>query len=80
MGIVNTDYYDALPSGRLGLIALQSCTELGQKVNDYLVEWRNERSFSNETSMFHEGYARDHFLISHSIPRFGSGDGKGVIN
>ncbi|MBR0397532.1 MAG: ribose-phosphate pyrophosphokinase [Eubacterium sp.] len=74
------NYFDALPSGRLGLIALQSCTELGQKVNDYLVEWRRGRDFKGESSLYHAGYSRDNYLISHKISRFGTGEGKGVIN
>ena len=28
-----------IPVGALGLIALDGCTEMGAKVNDYLVKW-----------------------------------------
>ena len=31
-----------IPVGALGLIALDGCTEMGAKVNDYLVKWRKE--------------------------------------
>lgn len=75
-----TNYYNALPSGRLGLIALQSCTELGRKVNDYLVEWRRARDCAGESSLYHAGYYRDNYLISHKMSRFGTGEGKGTIN
>ena len=33
---------ETIPVGSLGLIPLDSCKELGQKVNDYLVEWRHD--------------------------------------
>ena len=32
-----------LPVGRLGLIPLESCSELGKMVDRWLVKWRNER-------------------------------------
>ena len=34
---------ETIPTGALGLIPLASCTELGEKVNQYLVKWRAER-------------------------------------
>ena len=34
---------ETIPVGPLGLIPLKSCTELGDKVNAYLVDWRRER-------------------------------------
>ena len=34
---------ETIPVGPLGLIPLKSCSELGAKVNDWLVEWRKER-------------------------------------
>ena len=34
---------ETIPVGPLGLIPLKSCTGLGKKVDDYLVEWRRER-------------------------------------
>ena len=34
---------ETIPTGALGLIPLASCTELGEKVNQYLVKWRDTR-------------------------------------
>ena len=31
---------ETIPVGALGIIPLPSCRELGEKVNDYLVQWR----------------------------------------
>lgn len=64
-----------LPTGRLGLIPTESCKELGEKVNAWLVQWRKERSHDDLSSAF-EGYLRDDYRIKVKNPRFGSGEGK----
>jgi ribose-phosphate pyrophosphokinase len=71
---------NTLPVGRLGILPLQSCTALGQKVDDYLVRWRKERQNELKSTIAFEGYERDSYLIDCSTPRFGSGEAKGVIN
>ena len=38
---------ETIPVGPLGLIPLKSCTELGDKVNAYLVDWRRGRASTN---------------------------------
>ena len=52
----------------IGIIAMNSITELGTKINDYLVDWSKAA-----------GYDTDDFLIQAECPRFSSGDGKGLI-
>ena len=49
-----TQYYDSIPSGRLGLIPLQSCMQIGNRVNDFLVEWRSDREFPSGKTLHHE--------------------------
>ncbi|WP_230399030.1 ribose-phosphate pyrophosphokinase [Novisyntrophococcus fermenticellae] len=71
------NYYDGLPVGRLGIIPLESCTALGKKVNDYLVSWRRERGHKS-TAILHE-YQRDSFIIPSKVPRFGTGEAKGIL-
>ena len=70
---------DSLPMGRLGLIALDGAAELGKKVDEWLVDWRRERDYSDKDSHVFEGYSRDTFQIKCKAPRFGSGEGKGQI-
>lgn len=70
---------ETIPVGPLGLIALPSCDELGKKVDSYLVKWRTERENEHKNTLSFAGYQRDTFLIEHKLPRFGSGEGKGVI-
>ena len=68
-----------LPVGRLGLVPLESCRSLGQKVDEWLVKWRKEREHSESDSFAFEGYKRDSYTIKVQNPRFGSGEGKCVI-
>ena len=70
---------ETIPVGPLGLIPLPSCRELGDKVDNYLVRWRGERESEHKNSLSFTGYQKDTFIIKHSLPRFGSGEGKGVI-
>ena len=67
------------PYGPLGVIALQGCTQMGKNVDEYLVKWRHEGSETQELGNVFEGYTKDSYLIESSLPRFGSGEGKGVI-
>ena len=39
---------ETLPTGSLGIIPLQSCQELGEKVDKYLVKWRDERQHQHQ--------------------------------
>ena len=69
-----------IPVGSLGIIAVDGCQELGNKVNDYLVKWRKESSHEHKNDVVFIGYEKDNYLIDAKVPRFGSGEAKGVIN
>ena len=56
------------PNGQLGLIVLDSIKSVGQSVDSYLVDWRYESKDEKYT-----------FQIPNSTPRFGTGEGKCVI-
>ena len=70
---------ETIPVGPLGLIPLKSCTELGDKVNAYLVDWRRERESEHKSTIAFSGYQRDSYIINAITPRFGSGEGKGLV-
>lgn len=70
---------ETIPVGPLGLIPLKSCTGLGKKVDDYLVEWRRERESEHKSTIAFSGYQRDSCILEANTPRFGSGEGKGTI-
>lgn len=71
---------DNIPVGALGIIALDGCKEMGDKVNNYLVKWRKEDGHAHKDDIVFHGYERDTFLIDAKVPRFGSGEAKGIIN
>ena len=48
---------------KLGIIALESASSIGTRVNEILKDWRGG----------------DNFLIPCECPRFGSGEGKGIV-
>ena len=70
---------ETMPDGALGLIPLKSCEELGAKVDQYLVGWREKREHAHKNEAAFKGYHRDSYLISTSVHRFGTGEAKGVI-
>ncbi len=70
---------ETIPVGSLGIIALEGCKPLGEKVDQYLVKWRAERESEHKDSLAFSGYQRDSYLLGAKVPRFGSGEAKGVI-
>lgn len=70
---------ETIPVGRLGIVAMESCTDLGNQVDNYLVKWRAARQNEHKSTIAFHGYERDSYLIQSACPRFGSGEAKGVI-
>ena len=68
-----------LPVAPLKIAALESCTELGKKVNDYIVQFRKDTSKEALSSPVFSSYQMDNYLIECHCPRFGSGEAKGLI-
>ncbi len=66
-----------LPKAPLKIIALESCKELGQKVNDYIVKFRKE-ALTDPSASFAD-YKHENYLTDHSCPRFGSGEAKATL-
>ena len=71
---------ETIPVGELGIIALKSCETLGKKIDAHIVKWRKEREHEHLGTPELRSYARDSYLIDASVPRFGSGEAKGIIN
>ena len=70
---------ETTPDGILGLIPLQSCKELGDKVDKYLVTWREKREHEHQNDAAFKDYRRDSYIINTSVPRFGTGEAKAMI-
>ncbi len=71
---------ETIPVGELGIIALKSCESLGKKINDHIVQWRHDREHEHLGSPLLQSYAKPSYLVEASVPRFGTGEAKGVIN
>ncbi len=70
---------ETIPVGSLGIIPLESCKELGKKIDSYLVKWREERENEHKESLAFSGYMRPSYILETKVPRFGSGEAKGLI-
>lgn len=70
---------NTIPVGSLGMIPLASCQQLGESIDKYLVTWRAERESEHKDSLAFSGYQRDSYILKAKTPRFGSGEGKGVV-
>ncbi len=72
--------FENIPVGPLGFIPVNGCQELGKKVDDYLVKWRNEAAENaSPEGIILEDYVKDSYIVDARVPRFGSGEAKGII-
>ena len=70
---------DFLPVGELSIIALESSEAIGNKVNNFIVDWRNGDKNSNRSLLQLEKYSKSSYLLDVECPRFGTGEAKGTI-
>lgn len=75
-----TEMENILPVAPLRIAALKSCEEFGKKVDDYIVQFRQESLHEYNNSPLFSSYQRDSYLIGCNCPRFGSGEAKGIIS
>ena len=76
----NEESFLTTPVAPLGLIAMRGTEEIAGKVNQWLLKWRQhtEETLPGDMSTT-PGMGRDSFLVRTSCPRFGNGEGKGLI-
>ena len=70
----------SLPVAPLKIAAHASCIDLGKKVNDYIVSFRQNTLTENHTSPLFRAYSTDNYLIDCDCPRFGTGESKGLLS
>ena len=75
----NNESFLTYPVGPLGLIALPGTEALGDKVNAWLKKWRDHEEADEGGMRTTPGSGRDDFLVRVTCPRFGNGEGKGMI-
>lgn len=80
MSLEENKNLETIPVGPLGIVALESCKDLGQKIDKYITNWRKERTGEHTHTIAFSGYQKESFLVDTKVPRFGSGEAKGLIN
>lgn len=77
----NNKYHESMPVAPLKIISLNNCKEIGDKVNQWIVERRKEALLAaGEPTLTMQGYDSDNYLVPYDCPRFGTGEGKAVIH
>ena len=76
----NEESFLTTPVGPLGLIAMRGTEEIAGKVNQWLLKWRKHTEATMPGDMTTTpGMGREDFLVRTTCPRFGNGEGKGLI-
>ncbi|MGN0793841.1 MAG: ribose-phosphate pyrophosphokinase [Aristaeellaceae bacterium] len=76
----NEESFLTTPVAPLGLIAMRGTEEIAGKVNQWLLMWRRHSEETMPGDMTTTpGMGREDFLVRTSCPRFGNGEGKGLI-
>ena len=70
---------ESIPVGSLGLVPVTGCEEIGKEIDYYLTQWRAERESEHKNSLAFAGYQRPTYIVDVDLPRFGTGEGKGVV-
>lgn len=71
---------NAMPVAPLKLMVLNSAAELGNEINNYLVNFRSKANNVYNNDPAFQGYAEKNYLFHFSTPRFYSGEGKAVLD
>lgn len=75
------NFQDAMPLAPLKIVALGNCKELGDKINTIILNRRKKvLASANKPSFMLTDYDRENYLVDYDCPRFGTGEGKAVIN
>ena len=73
-------HLDSMPAGSLGIIPVQGCEQMASEIDYYLTRWRAERESEHKGSVAYIGYKSPSYIINCDLPRFGTGEGKGVLS
>ena len=71
---------NAMPVAPLKLMVLNSAAELGNQVNNYLVNFRSKVNNVYINDPAFQDYSEENYLFHFSTPRFYSGEGKAVLD
>ncbi len=78
--MANSNLKHTRPFGPLGIVVLNSCEELGNRTNNYLLQWRAGREFDPKIDTRNSSFEEENsYIIKACVPRFGTGEAKGLI-
>ena len=69
----------SLPVAPLRLVVLNSAHSLGNDIDKHLVELRKKEKNSYKNDPALQGYTDSTYIVNASCPRFGTGEGKGIL-
>ncbi|MDE6619110.1 MAG: ribose-phosphate pyrophosphokinase [Lachnospiraceae bacterium] len=70
---------NAMPVAPLKLMVLKSAADLGNEINNYLVDFRSKVNNVYNNDPAFQGYAEPNYLFKFNTPRFNSGEAKAVL-
>ena len=70
----------SMPVAPIRIAALDSCRDLADEVDKKLVKLRKEHAVHRPKDTIPQGYVENSYLLDCECPRFGTGEGKGLIN
>ena len=69
-----------IPYAPLAIIPMPGCEEMGEKINAYLMKWYEQQAALGDVPLYTQlGPNRTDFITHAHCPRFGTGEGKGMI-
>jgi len=71
-------HFSRIPFGQLAIIAMDNCRELGEKVNNHVVERRRRVRSENEQDIYLEEI-KESYIVPVDNVRFANGEGKAVL-
>lgn len=79
--MASRNFQDSMPLAPLKIVAMGNCKEIGEKVNDIICSRRKEALHtSNKPDFMTADYDIDNYLVDFDVPRFGTGEGRAIIN
>lgn len=74
-------FNESMPFAPLTIIPIGNCAEIGDKIDKLIVERRKNALLNEEKPTFKmSGYDADTYIVPFECPRFGTGEGKAIIN
>lgn len=79
--MANRNFQDSMPLAPLKIVAMNNCKEIGDKVNQIILSRRKEAlTHSRKPDFMTADYDADNYLVDFDVPRFGTGEGRAIIN